>query len=62
MSVDHRAEKCQFVMKCERDEEGYIMYKIESQDIWDAYHTEVPLSQRGKGLGAILAKVQMCIT
>ena len=40
------------------DEEAVLLYRDEGDYTWDAYHTEVPHSQRGKGLGAILAQVK----
>ena len=38
-------------------EEAVLLYREEDERVWDLYHTEVPQSQRGKGLGAILAEV-----
>ncbi|XP_003390309.1 PREDICTED: protein NATD1-like [Amphimedon queenslandica] len=38
------------------EEEAVLLYRDEGGNTWDAYHTEVPPSQRGKGLGAVLAQ------
>ena len=38
-------------------EEAVLQYRVDNGGIWDMYHTEVPSSQRGKGLGAVLAQV-----
>ena len=56
--VEHKPDVCKFILPIEGGEEAFIFYKIESTDIWDAYHTEVPTSQRGRGLGGVLAEVQ----
>lgn len=43
-------------------DEAVLLYRDEGGNTWDAYHTEVPPSQRGKGLGAVLAQVtDLCI-
>ena len=42
--------------KLHAGEEAVLQYRIDGE-IWDLYHTEVPSSQRGKGLGAVLAEV-----
>lgn len=55
--VDHSSSSCKFTLACGQEEEAFISYRVETDAIWDAYHTEVPSSQRGKGLGGILAEV-----
>lgn len=37
------------------DAEGVLLYNLE-EEVMDMYHTEVPASQRGKGVGAMLVK------
>lgn len=44
------------------DEEAVLQYRVESDQVWDLYHTGVPTSQRGKGLGAVLAQVSVFST
>lgn len=39
-------------------EEAVLEYTRRADGSLDLYHTEVPSSQRGKGLGGVLAKVQ----
>ena len=38
-------------------EEGVLFYSLMNSGELDLTHTEVPPSQRGRGLGAVLAKV-----
>ena len=38
-------------------EEAVLQYRVEDS-VWDMHHTEVPPSQRGRGLGAVLAEVK----
>ena len=38
-------------------EEAVLLYSIQGDTI-DMYHTEVPASQRGKGVGGTLAQVR----
>ena len=38
-------------------EEAVVLYSQLPDGVLDLYHTEVPTSQRGKGLGALLAEV-----
>ena len=38
-------------------EEGVLFYSLMNSGGLDLTHTEVPTSQRGRGLGAVLAKV-----
>ena len=37
-------------------EKAVLLYKLQDE-VMDMYHTEVPASQRGKGVGAILVQV-----
>lgn len=53
----HNPSLNKFVLACGGGEEAFLSYNIEDNSVWDAYHTEVPISQRGKGLGGILAEV-----
>ena len=39
-------------------EEGVLQYSHRPDGSLDLYHTEVPPSQRGRGLGGMLAEVQ----
>ena len=36
-----------------------LLYRMESGGVMDMYHTEVPASQRGKGVGGHLAHVSL---
>lgn len=38
-------------------EEAVLEYRMEGSEVVDMYHTEVPESQRGKGVGGKLAQV-----
>lgn len=38
-------------------EEAVLEYNMEGESVMDMYHTEVPVSQRGKGVGGVLAQV-----
>ena len=38
-------------------EEAVLQYNMEGGEVMDMYHTEVPVSQRGKGVGGVLAQV-----
>ena len=38
-------------------EEAELLYTLLKGGVMDMYHTEVPASQRGKGVGGILAQV-----
>lgn len=55
--VEHSPGVCKFILAVGDNEEAFINYRIVSDTVWDAYHTEVPTSQRGKGLGGVLAEV-----
>ena len=45
-------------VSCLIGEQAVLLYKLyEDEKVIDLYHTEVPVSQRGKGLGGILAQV-----
>ena len=40
-------------------EEAVLLYSVKSDGSLDFHHTEVPSSQRGKGLGGLLAQVRI---
>ncbi len=40
-------------------EEAYLQYALSADGVLDLYHTEVPASHRGQGLGAVLAEVDL---
>lgn len=48
---------CHCVVLCHAGEEAVLLYSLERGQVMDMYHTEVPESQRGKGLGGVLAQV-----
>jgi predicted GNAT family acetyltransferase len=54
--VKHDATTRRFLMNCPGNETAFISYSIRDDGVWDAHHTEVPVSQRGKGLGGVLAE------
>ena len=57
-AVEHDQGSCMFRLPLDTGECACLQYRIEeSSGIWDCYHTEVPPSQQGKGLGGVLAKV-----
>ena len=41
--------------------EALLQYEERDGGILELWHTEVPISQRGKGLGAVLCKVRSCM-
>lgn len=49
--VDHDEEQQRFVGELEGGEEYYLAYKYPENGVLVAYHTFVPTSQRGRGLG-----------
>ena len=53
MAVEHDQGSCMFRLPLDTGECACLQYRIEesSGSIWDCYHTEVPPSQQGKGLG-----------
>ena len=57
--VEHESSSCRFLLPLESNEVAYIQYRIQDDGVWECYHTEVPESQRGQGLGGVLAKVKI---
>ena len=61
LSVKHDVSSCVFRLPLDQDECAFLNYRIEQNGVWDCYHTEVPVSRQGQGLGGVLAKVSIKI-
>ena len=55
--VEHHEASCNFELPLEQNDSAFLHYRIQDSGVWDCYHTEVPSTHRGQGLGGILAKV-----
>lgn len=57
-TVKHNEDACKFFLPLEGGESANLFYRVDNTSgVWDCYHTEVPSSHQGKGLGGVLAKV-----
>ncbi|XP_022087064.1 protein NATD1-like isoform X2 [Acanthaster planci] len=58
--VNHDVENKMFFIKLAGESEKAVLeYEVLGPDIVNLYHTGVPVSQRGKGIAKVLAKVAL---
>lgn len=58
MAVLHSVGK-KFYIPLESGDEAVLQYSRRPDGVLDLYHTEVPASQRGRGLGGVLAEAAL---
>ena len=55
--VEHDEKLCVFKLSLDNGKAALLNYRVNSDEVWDCYHTEVPSEYQGRGLGGVLAKV-----